>query len=542
MPSFSRSFKLGIAVPLAVFLIHLHSLGNGFHYDDGHSILRNPHIRSLTNLPLFFSDPAVFSENPEYAMYRPLVLVAHALNYAWGEYAPFGYQLLNLAVHCLAALCVYIILRQLRLPAEAALFGALVFGLHPVQTEPVNYVSSRSESLAGLFYLLAFSTYLQAERQPALSWFLFSLAAFTAALLSKATAITLPLILLACQWILHPVGPLRFPYRRHLPYWALAGAYLVLYRGLAGGGIDRAEQVRPYLSQLATQTKALVHYLKLALLPAGMNVHQQFWASPSLASAPVFFSLLAGLSLLGIALFHRTRRPLIVFGLVWFVLCLLPTLAVPLHILVNDHRLYLSLFGLALALAVLSTQVTPRWVLHSVCMLFALISFQRDQIWRDELSLWEDAVARAPLMPEAHYNLGHAHHQVGHLDPARQAYQRALELSPNYTRAQVNLGAVYRAEGAYDRAARLFESALKNEPTGIEALNNLGLVYRDMEKLNRAEEILQQALRLQPNLAETHFNLGLVYRDMGETEKAFQHLSRALQLKPELKQQFPQKP
>lgn len=540
-----RPFLFPIALFLGVFLLHFPSLGNGFHYDDGHSLLRNPHIRSLGNLPAFFHDTTTFSENPDYAMFRPLVLVAHALNYAWGLYDPSGYHLLNLIIHCLATLCVYILLKQLHLPPTAALLGSFLFGLHPLQTEPINYISSRSESLAALFYLAAFSSFIRAssqERSPWL-WYPLSLTTFSLGLLSKATAITLPLALLLYEFLLVKKEGISYSRERilkfHLPFWLLAGLYLIIYRLLAAQGFQRAEQVRPPFAQLATQAKALIHYIGLAFMPVDMSVFQQFWVSEVLFTPVPLLALFSIISLLGISIRRKALSPLILFALGWPLITLLPTLIIPLHIPVNDHRLYSGLFGFSLVAAVFFTHAKIRWPFYLLCLFFALISFQRDRVWKDELTLWQDAALRAPLMPEVHYNIGFAHHQSGDLASARQAYQRAIRLNPQYARAQTNLGALYRETGETDRAIQAFSAALQSEPDLLEALNNLGLVYRDQGKFQEALVAFKQVIQKNPELAEAHFNLGLVYRDMGYSQKAFAHLSKAVRLDPDLKKRFP---
>ncbi|MBN97862.1 MAG: hypothetical protein CME16_01255 [Gemmatimonadetes bacterium] len=522
-----------------LILVHAPGLDNGFHYDDGHSILRNPHIRSLDNLPTFFTDPSKFSENPDFAMYRPLVLVAHTLNYAWGAYTPWGYQLLNLAIHVLASLLVLALLCQFRLPPPAALLGALLFGLHPAQTETINYISSRSESMAALFYLGAFYSHLRALAPSGAllrSWYGLSLLAFVLGLLCKAVVITLPLALLFFA-LLHQkrtrTGKLL------LPYWILGGIYLLLYFALAGQGLTRSAQLRDLSTQLATQSKAFVHYLKLSFAPTTLNVQQQFFTSSSFGESAPLLALITGTSFLSLLYLWRRRAPTLAFGLGWFLLILLPTLLVPLHILVNDHRIYLALFGPALILGQAGKDPKLRWMLYPVCLVFSLLSFQRHAIWQDELSLWGDAVKGAPLMPEAHYNLGYAHHQAGAREEARQAYERAVALSPGYARAQTNLGTIYRQEGRTEEAIQAFQSALQAAPETVEALNNLGLIFRSKKHFDEAIALFRRALHLQPKGAEIWMNLGLTYRDQGQRQQAVRALQQAIQLKPALKEQFP---
>ena len=543
MPSIRSPILLSSALFLSIFLAHLGSLSNDFHYDDGHSIVRNPHIRHLHNLPAFFTTPQLFSENPEYAMYRPTVLSLHALNYAWTQYRPWSYHFVNLLLHCLVSLLVFRIFQQLGLHPFAAFFGALFFALHPAQTEPVNYISSRSESLATLFYLLAFASYLKIlDNGPILwPWYGVSLSALSLALLSKEISLTFPLLLLSHAWLLDrrpaPLWSRIWPH--HLPYWLISILYFVLYQVLTSHSLERALQVRNWGAHIATQAKALLHYIKLAFVPTSLNVHQQFFVSTSPLESSPFIALLLGLSLLAGVWLLRQHLPLLAFGLMWFALTLLPTLVIPLHILVNDHRLYLPLAGLALSLAHLMPILRKPWPLYLACGLLALLSFRQTAIWRTPLTLCQNAAHRAPLMPEAHYNLGHVHHLAGNLPAARRAYERAVELSPRYVAALANLGAIYREENRLEEAIRLFNAVLREEPHREETLNNLGLIYAQQRRYADAIGLYRQILDRNPNLAETWLNLGLAYRDAGQRQQAAQALRHALQLKPELKTQFP---
>ena len=511
-----------------VFLAHAPTLDSGFHYDDQHSLLANPHIRDLANLPRFFVDPTAFSVNPDYAMYRPLVLVAHALNFAVGGYNPFGYQLLNLGIHCLATLVVYGLLLQWPFAPTAAIAGALLFGLHPVQTEAVNFVSSRSESLAALFYLGAFYAYLRGKYLP-------SLASFILALLCKATAITLPFTLALYAWV---YGDGLKTIKRQWPYWVLSIGYVALYLSLAapGTGIERATQVRPLPAQLATQSKALIHYIQLVAIPVDLNIQQQFFVSES----PLHLVPLLSLGIvasLGYLVLHRRPAPL-VFAALFFVGVLSPTLVLPLHILVNDHRLYLATFALALLLSSLLAKVHRKYI-WAVCLLFASLSMQHGQVWRSDLRLWQDAAHKAPLMPEAHYNHGYALHNAGDIDGALDAYRQAIYLLPSYARAQNNIGAIYLQRGQLTEALQSYKIALAAEPGVVETLNNMGLCYAKLGKMDEALALYRRAVALDDKQAEIWLNLGLLYRDTGQMTEAGQALGRALKLDPMITQRFP---
>ena len=143
----------------------------------------------------------------------------------------------------------------------------------------------------------------------------------------------------------------------------------------------------------------------------------------------------------------RSSAPTLALGSAWFLIALIPTAIIPLHILVNDHRPYLSLFGFVLAFLSLMSRFKHRQILWALCVVLGLLAHQRDYDWRNEVTLWRAATEEGPMVPEAHFNLGHAHHMRGNLSAALIAYERAVELSPLYSRAQINLGSLYREQG-----------------------------------------------------------------------------------------------
>lgn len=527
-----QAVLLGMAL-VAVLTVHGPGLNGGFHFDDGHSLLRNPHIRSLANLPGFLTDPTAFSENPAYAMYRPVVLATYAVNHAWSGYRARAYLWTNLAVHGLAVMAIYAVARLLGLSLGAALTASLAFGVHPLQSEPVHYISSRSESLAGLCCLASLATYLRAARSPLsharTAWQAASLACLALGLLSKTTAVVLPFLLLLHDRLL---TTRRVRLRTYLPWLGLVGVYGIAHLFLVPQGLAAAVQVRPWGLQLATQLKAVVFYAVRAVIPVHLSVYPQFQTAEAVTSAPVVGAALVLISIAAAGLMLGRRLPWLVFALVWPVVCLLPVLLVPLHLLVSDHRLYLALAGPCLALAHAVDRPRLRQAALVACLLLAVLTIQRAAAWRDEITLWQDAVSAGPLVPEAHYNLGYAHHLAGDLKAAEVCYERAVALSPGYARAQVNLGAIYRQEGRLDEAVRAFTAALEEEPDQVEALNDLGLVYRQQGDLARAEAAFRRVIQLRPDLAETELNLGLILRDRGDPQAAFEHLQRALFLDP----------
>ena len=265
-----------ILIPGVCILVYFNSLENSFHYDDEHSIQNNIHLRALGNIPTFFVDPATFSRDADKGMYRPLLLLTYALNYAWGGYEVLGYHVVNLFLHALNACLVWWLVCAMHDRREVALLAGLLFALHPLGSEPVNYISSRSESLAAVFYLLGMAAFISGGHQQkgrilALSW-----VALALGLLSKSTVITLPAVLLIYDYLF--ISGRKLPalwrcfLRRHAPYWGIAVGYLILISANGFFTNSIRSPVRDGWTQLLTQIKAFAYYLQLLFWPLRLRV------------------------------------------------------------------------------------------------------------------------------------------------------------------------------------------------------------------------------------------------------------------------------
>ena len=552
-------------------LVYANSLSNPFHYDDEHSIVLNPSLRDLGRVPAYFVDPTLFSVDPAKAMYRPLLLVTYALNFALGGPEAFGFHLTNLLIHVFAAAVVWWLALQLTGRPGTALLAGMLFAIHPLTTEPVNYISSRSESLAGLFYLAGVGCYVKAQSDPRARsrarlgvW-----TCLVLGLLTKSILVTLPLALLAYDYLVgHRAGQrpwTRSDWRRQLVPWAIVASYvgLIWTNGFLRSAV-RAP-VRDETTQLLTQIKAGAYYLALVVMPVHLNVEHQFWAQAGLQSAALWAAALLLVSLAAV-LARLARWPLAVRP-VWLcvsaAIVLLPTTIMPLNVLVNEHRLYVSLavlcVGLAMALAAVGAAAPRRpWLPVGLVALLAVLSFQRNPFWRDDFSLWEDAARKAPLMPRVQLYLGNAHKDRAQRTADRQqaveqwraaarAYQRTTELQPGgelALRAVNNLGAVMFSLGHIDAAESAYRRAVELSSGYVDAMVNLGSVFhergrRAADRQVRAAQIRQaldwyeRALKLQPYHARAIANLALGYRDLGELERARDTYDRAARLTPD---------
>ena len=534
-------------IALVCLVGYANSFSGSFQYDDFHSLVENKAVRSLVNVPRFFVDPGLFSGEPDKGMYRPVLLVSYALNYAAGEYRVWGYHLVNLGLHAVCSLLVWMLgLRLLKSRREALLAG-LLFALHPLATEPVNYISSRSESLVACFYLSSFLLHLQGNETPAgpsksgkwSAWpFRFlSVAVYGLGLLTKSVAITVP----ALMW-LHDrmVGGRNLKGWVYAPYAAVGGGYLLLIR--QNGFLTRsmAEPVRSWSAQLWTQSKALVYYLKLLFVPHDLNVEHQFFAATRAGEGAVWVGMALVVSLALLA--WCSRRKLAGFCLAWGAVVLLPSTLMPLNVLVNERRLYLALAGFAWFCGWVSRHLHGRtlWV---VLPLLGILTWQRNAVWRDEMSLWQDAVSKAPGMYRARTHLGKALQLRGDPEGALREYQQAIEIDASHGDAFNNIATLYHEQAKQERdpekREKLLEQAipwyglaLERYPKNAKIHQNLGDAHAEMGIFREALAAYEKSLGIDPGDGAVWSNYGQTLYRAGNLEKAEKAFLRAAVLLP----------
>ena len=547
-------------IAVAVAVVYFPSLHHAFQYDDVHSIVENYHVRSLANIDDFFWRADMFTADPKGAMYRPLVLVSYAVNYALGGYNVEGYRCFNIAVHLLNGLLVCHLLHRLTGVAAAGLAAGLLFSLHPIAGEPVNYISSRSESLAALFSLLSMALYIRARESASSMVYIASVVVFATALLAKSMAIVLPLVLLFrdCSTGGLSLQRIKASGKYIVPFGLVATVYVIVVRqALATALVDRP--VRGLWVQILTQCKVLVYYLKLLLVPWGQNVEHQFalakgWELSVLCALGLLVSMGWCLMLLW------RRSPRLFFNFTWPIVFLLPTFVVPLNVLLNEHRLYIPAVSFAMLLGWLLTTRFSRWqglfLLAGLLLSYGALSLQRSLVWQTPETLWADALQKAPRMPRPHLFIGDVYKGQGRTEEALAAYQRALTVNPEILSGgdllaiYNNTGAAYLSLGRNEEAIGWYRKALTIDPDyskAREALEGLtaiaswawdeqaeNIFKRAMKllvtgRLDQALVELHRALSWQPH-PKIYQAIGLAYERSGQIEAAIENYKTALAL------------
>ena len=547
------SLPPGLAIIAAVAIAYGNTLSNSFHYDDEHSIVGNPHVRSLENIPSFFTDPQTFSRNPGSEMYRPLLLTTYALNYASNEFLGLegydvrGFHAVNVAVHGAASFLLMLLLITWGMERRRAFVAATIFALNPLCTEPVNYISSRSESLAVLFLFASLFSYANSYQQDvrlrrqssALSLFFFA-----CGLLMKSIVAVLPLLLAVQEWFYCARRPLsdwkaylRVIARNHWPYWCVVLAYFATTERLIREALD--QPVRSLGSQLSTQLKAVVYYLKLLAVPRPLSIEHQFQEGTSAVEPAVLLPLLLILSMILVArpwLRLGGRRS--VWG-AWMILILLPTALVSLNVLVSERRLYFSVAAFSgFVMWLLTHRIAPWPKLYRgivVCVIVGLLgsfTMDRNRVWATERELWLDARANAPEMVRPHLRIGTIYRASGEPSAAREAFETALQIDPNNASAYNNLGNISSDEGRLGEAVDYYMEALRLLPSYADAMINLATVLGRQGRLVEARDLLSQAIPLAPARFEAYNNLGTIYLRMKQFAQAEVVLRKGLGLEP----------
>jgi tetratricopeptide (TPR) repeat protein len=538
-------------IALAVILIARPTLHHPLLHDDLHTIVLNPALRQPAAWPDFFTHPETFS--PEARMYRPLLMISYVLNLRLAGLDPFGFHLVNLMLHLFACSMVFWLSRLLPPLKPWSFWITILFALHPVHTEALNYISCRSDLGASAFGLLAIAACLQlaaAEKfRPGLA--ILAILAFAVALGFKASAIVVPALILLLDFLFFHQGRLQnlgdFSSTRRKAVAAtflglvlIALAYLALRRSLALETFFLSQPARPVPVNLLTQTRALILYLRLLFWPEHLSLEHQL---PILESPldPAFLgpAILIFL-LLVLALACVRKAPVISLAVGWFLICPLPTFYVPLNVIASENRLYLaSLSGvwILVALARLATGDPPkkagRVLLALVAIAFAVLSLHRHPVWSSGLTLWRDAVRKAPAVARNHVNYGIELRTAGRAQDAVRQYLWALRLDPKDSKAYSNLATAYYDLGRPEDEFDALRKTLELDPANVVARRNLAYALAEAGRKQEAIEVLSEAVRLAPRRADLRSSLGALYLHLGRIEEGKRELEESLRLNPE---------
>jgi tetratricopeptide (TPR) repeat protein len=424
----------------AVAVVYLNAFWGAFQFDDFNVIVDSGGVHSwgafLAALPRGI---------------RPLLKFTYTLNWTSGL-GLFGFHLVNGTLHAANAVLLFRIAGEIGGPSLsgfAALLAALLFAVHPVQTEAVTYISGRSVSLMAFFYLGSLLAYLRGrDGNGRFLLYIASPALFLLAALSKEVALTLPFALVLAEGARGGRAGWKSALASQAVHWSLLLSLGFLFIAHSGYGrlLEACFDIRGAAANLFTQLHGIPYLLSRLVLPHALNIDPDLPVFPGWTPALLPGALLL-LLLLTAGVYAYRKRALAGFGILWFFLHLVPTNSfIPRLDVANDRQLYLASWGLFLALAagldLLRETGRRGWVAGCAALLVAVLggfTVSRNAVYRSEVSLWEDTVRKSPGKARVHNNLGYAYERAGRLREAREAYLRALAIDPGHALARGNL-------------------------------------------------------------------------------------------------------
>lgn len=525
-----------------------------------------PGVFVLDDLPGIVDNASVHDcDGAGLRRWRPVTNVTLAFNYAVGGLDVRGYHAVNLIVHLLAACTLFgLVRRTLLLPGTRERFAngaswiafaiALLWVVHPLQTDSVTYIIQRAGALAGLFALLTLYCVARgAGARRGLGWYAGAILACALGMGSKAVVVTLPAIVLLYDRVFLTASLAEIARRRWALYAGLAATWGVLvWSGVIGAILSPGDAgtsvgfgydgITP-LAYLAAEPGVMLHYLRLVVWPAPLAI--DYWWQPPASTAAMLVPAIVVLVLLGATVFALRRWPRTGFLGAAFFLLLAPTSSiVPSRDLAFEHRMYLAL-ATVLALIVLGVQrflarpdsarFKPAAVLVLVLVAAGLGAgtVLRNRDYHSTAGMWRSVMEARPENPRAPQNLGTALADEDRLDEAIVAYHRALEFPDFRTTTYLSIAQTQRRAGRIDQAIEAYTLAIEGDPTLTAAQHTLANLLVARGRIPDAIPHFDAVIAQEPDNAEAHADLGRTYAALNDLPSAIRHLERAAELAPE---------
>ncbi len=567
------SFRLALlALVVAVGLAYCNTLNVPFIFDDFPTIEKNETIRDLTALDRVLQPP---TEGGSGVSGRPFVNLTLALNYAISGLKPWSYHLFNILIHALATLTLFGLVRRTlllascrsllasdgeniespasRLLQEKALYVAFVIALlwavHPLQTESVTCIIQRTETLFGLFYLLTlycFTRFTESpERNARIRWGVLSVVACTLGMATKEAMVTAPVIVLLYDRTFIS-GNFRSTARHRWLYYGIVATWALLFYLLQGnplrGGTADYEKVTSW-DYLLTQCRGIVIYLKLSLWPHPLILDYGTVITRSLSTVVPQALLLVGLA--AGTVYALWRRPVLGFLGAWFFIILSPSSSVvPLVTqTIAEHRMYLPLaaiiaLGVGLFARRAAALLLPVGV--TVALVAGIATLQRNALYRDTRAMWSANLVHWPENERAYGGLATAADEAGNFTEAVDYYEAFLAHRPDDVDIRFNYARDLVKAGRRQDALTQFEQVLRLMPENTEARTNHAANLLALEQWGEATRQLSLVLRPGKGNPTDNFNLAEALKKVGRGPEALVQYQKALALKPKARAGFMQ--
>lgn len=554
-----------LLVLVALLAAYANHFNNEFHFDDSHTIETNVHIRTLKNIPAFFSDPKMFSSDPEHWGLRPVVTTSLAIDY-WlgGSLAPFYFHLSTFLWFIFLGVLLFFVYKKLLADTFQypwinyfVLFMVAWFMLHTANAETINYVISRSDVLSTLCIVASFLIYTGSDKGR--KWYLYLIPAVIG-VFAKETVLVLVILLFFYNILFEKKLALTdvFKGENFKLVWSAFVKVLPVLIVVALVQVYTLSKVasvpgitNPFGYYVLTQSYVWLHYFIAFFLPMNLSADTD-WTVIQNAFDERIISGLIFVGVLFVAIFKTSAkvetRP-VSFGLIWFSAALLPTSLAPFAEVTNDHRMFFPFIGLALSVVswiglwlmkyeknIASSTLFRSGIAAAVLLILGLNAYgvhERNKIWKSEASLWHDVTLKSPLNGRGLMNYGLTQMAVGNYSGAAISFDRASSLLPYYSTLFINMGILNGALGKDDLAVSYFKKAISLAPNAFESYVYYGRFLNNRKRYAEAVQMAEKGLVMNSFSTLAMDELMQSYHDLGEWTKLVNIAKQKLAVLPE---------
>lgn len=541
-----RQYLYILIIVFLSFTVYFNTFFNPFIFDDQFFIVDNFEIRSLKNIPSYFSKPSVGN------LYRPMRSVLYSLAFFIWRLNPIGYHLNAIILHTMISILVYLILSEVIPNKHFSFIASLLFVTHPIHAERVANMTGGFELLGILFLFLAFYNYLLFRKYNSRKWFVYSAIFFLLGLFSSEEVIVFPILALLHDFCfvdnfvegknIFNINNMKNRIKYFWVYIASLLFYLVV-RFSVLQQIGRAEVY--FLGNLQTRILStlviFLRYIYILILPLNLTVDYYIKTYNSFLSLSIILTIIIYLLILFIWIKSYRNNKIVFFSIGWFFIALLPFSNIfPVHTFMADRYLYASSFGFVLLFTYLLGKFISKYSkrVYILVTVFLVISYSsltiiRNSEWKSDYVLLSKAIEREPKSSTAHNDLGQVYQEMGIYDRAFDEYKKSIMLNNKNHIAWLNFGSLYGELGNYSEAVYYINRSLSVFGS-YKAYNNLGLIYDKLGEHEKAIKELKGAIEFNPSLTKAHMDLGIVYAKIGRFEIALEEFNKALEINPNI--------
>lgn len=564
-----QSTLMMVAIILALgFVVHSFMVTNAFKtMDDMASIVNNDLIKSTDNISRILKT-SYFGDK---SYWRPMVFLTYMLEYALFGLNPYYYYLVNLFVHLLSSLVIFLLLRLFFTDKWTPFWAALLFVTHPIHWEAVSNIPGRSILLSAFFFFVAFYFYCLNRKNPRVIYWVMSLMSFVASLMSKESGAMLPVVI--CSYLFFIERPRKEERRRAAlsvtPYFGLLAIYIVIRRILGIVSLFFPRTLEQSWLGFMSFLRSVVTHVRLFYFPYDLHFDRsrELYASfgdPSLLATAALFVLIGAL----VFLMRRRISSISFFFLSWFCIDLIPVSQLLVSIGTQAGRISTAehfLYSASVGVFVLSVrgclwvfeQNQQRKIIQDnvlkfafmgIYLFYALMTIQQNIISASELAMLKQSLRYNPENVRMIESYGFALVTTKQFEEGEKQFRRVLEHNPHHVRARISLGKVLCdlgrcAEGmleyekvgdakdlsellernkqaTYEVVLKEYEDLLIRDPKNARVYYSIGIIYAKTQRLKEAVEFFGRAVALEPDFKEALFNLANVYEGLGDKERA----------------------